>query len=402
MAKRQNGKGTLRKRKDGRWEGRFNAGVDENGKKKVKYVLAKKRSECAVRLKNAIEEYEKEQEIIDRCDFLDDPNPTLREWSKVWLESYCKGVIRDATYENYRFFFETYINPQMGDIPIRNISTVNCQQFLMTMYTSGRRITRKNGKAGTGLSLKTVKNFKIALHACLQKAVNEGLIEKNPVSGVILPKEPKKEMQTLKADELGAFLEETKKEGLYEFYFLKLTTGLRLGEILALEWSDLDENQKVIRVNKSARRVKGGMEVNPPKTQASIRTITISDECLRLLIGLRNRQPVGTKLMFPSPVTGSYYDPKAVTKKLHKLQERAGIPQIRFHDLRHSFATLSIEQGMDIKTISHMLGHTDAGFTMNTYMHATDAMQQNVADTMGRLLTEKKDDKRKKVVDFPA
>ena len=217
MAKRQNGKGTLRKRKDGRWEGRFNAGVDENGKKKVKYVFAKTRSECAVRLKNAIEEYEKEQEIIDRCDFLENPNPTLREWSKVWLESYCKGIVRDATYENYRFFFETYINPQMGDIPIRNISTVNCQQFLMMMYTTGRIISTKRGKAGSGLSLKTVKNFKIALHAYLQKAVNEGLIEKNPVSGVILPKELTKEMQTLKADELGAFLEETKKEGLYEF-----------------------------------------------------------------------------------------------------------------------------------------------------------------------------------------
>ena len=254
----------------------------------------------------------------------------------------------------------------------------------------------------TPVSMKTVKNFKVALHACLQKAVNEGLIEKNPVSGVILPKEPKKEMQTLKADELGAFLEETKKEGLYEFYFLELTTGLRLGEILALEWSDLDETQKVIRVNKSARRVKGGMEVNPPKTQASIRTITISDECLRLLIGLRNRQPVGTKLMFPSPVTGSYYDPKAVTKKLHKLQERAGIPQIRFHDLRHSFATLSIEQGMDIKTISHMLGHTDAGFTMNTYMHVTDTMQQKVADTMGDLLKEKEKNPKKKVIKIGA
>ena len=402
MAKRQNGKGTLRKRKDGRWEGRFNAGVDENGKKKVKYVLAKTRSECAVRLKNAIEEYEKEQEIIDRCDFLDDPNPTLKQWSQVWLISYCKGIIRDATYENYRFFFDKYINPNMGDIHLKSISTVNCQQFLMKMYTTGRIISTKRGKAGTGLSLKTVKNFKIALHACLQKAVNEGLIEKNPVSGVILPKEPKKEMQTLKADELGAFLEETKKEGLYEFYFLELTTGLRLGEILALEWSDLDENQKVIRVNKSARRVKGGMEVNPPKTQASIRTITISDECLRLLIGLRNRQPVGTKLMFPSPVTGFYYDPKAVAKKLHKLQERAGIPQIRFHDLRHSFATLSIEQGMDIKTISHMLGHTDAGFTMNTYMHVTDTMQQKVADTMGDLLKEKEKNPKKKVVKIGA
>ena len=144
------------------------------------------------------------------------------------------------------------------------------------------------------------------------------------------------------------------------------------------------------------------MEVSTPKTQASIRTISISTECLTLLKGLKAKQPVGTKLMFPSPVTGSYYDPKSVTYRLHRIQRRAGVPQIRFHDLRHSFATLTIEQGMDIKTISYMLGHTDAGFTMNTYMHVTDSMQQNVADTMGELLTSKKDENEEKIIKFPA
>ena len=97
-----------------------------------------------------------------------------------------------------------------------------------------------------------------------------------------------------------------------------------------------------------------------------------------------------------------YYDPKSVTYRLHRIQRRAGVPQIRFHDPRHSFATLSIEQGMDIKTISHMLGHTDAGFTMNTYMHVTDAMQQNVADTMGELLKSKRDENEEKIIKFPA
>ena len=122
-------------------------------------------------------------------------------------------------------------------------------------------------------------------------------------------------------------------------------------------------------MNKQVRRSKNGLEVSTPKTQSSIRTISISDECLRLLKGLKSRIPVGTKLMFPSPVSGTYYDPKTITHRLHRIQKRAGVPQIRIHDLRHSFATLSIEQGMDIKTISHMLGHTDAGFTMNTYTH---------------------------------
>lgn len=93
-------------------------------------------------------------------------------------------------------------------------------------------------------------------------------------------------------------------------------------------------------------------------------------------------------------------DTSAVTRKLHRMQDRASLPRIRFHDLRHSFATLSLEQGVDIKTVSHMLGHTDAGFTMNTYMHVTDSMQENVANTMGSLLDEST--KNSKVVKFPA
>lgn len=108
------------------------------------------------------------------------------------------------------------------------------------------------------------------------------------------------------------------------------------------------------------------------------------------------------KLIFPSPITGGLRDPSSVTRKLHRMQKRAGVPQIRFHDLRHSFATLSLEQGMDIKTISHMLGHTDAGFTMNTYMHVTNNMQQTVADAMGNLITESENERKNKFIHFSA
>ena len=106
------------------------------------------------------------------------------------------------------------------------------------------------------------------------------------------------------------------------------------------------------------------------------------------------------KYMFPSPLTGDMKDTAAVTRKLHRIQDRAGLPRIRFHDLRHSFATLSLEQSVDIKTDYHMLGHTDAGFTMNTYMHVTDNMQQTVADTMGTLLDSSVKDS--KIVKFSA
>ena len=195
MSKRSNGEGTLRKRKDGRWEGRFNAGVDENGKKIVKYILAKSQAECKEKLRAAIAEYNEQQATLARCDFLNNPNPTLKEWSEIWLENFCKAAVRQGTYENYKFFFRTYINPSLGSIELKSLSTVNCQQFLMKMFTEGRIKENKS----KGLSARTVRDIKIALHSCLQKAVDEELISKNPCSKVKLPEDKPKEMKTLAA-----------------------------------------------------------------------------------------------------------------------------------------------------------------------------------------------------------
>ena len=236
----------------------------------------------------------------------------------------------------------------------------------------------------------------------MQKAVDEVLIKYNPCKKVQLPKDESKEMKTLKSNELAAFLDEAKDSGCYEFYLLEITTGLRLGEILALTWDDLDTKNKMITVNKQVQRIGKEVRITTPKTKASIRKISICDECLNQLLILRSRQRLDTKLIFPSPITGGLRDPSSVTRKLHRMQKRAEIPQIRFHDLRHSFATLSLEQGMDIKTVSHMLGHTDAGFTMNTYMHVTDTMQQTVATAMGNLVTEKENEKRNKIIQYTA
>lgn len=400
MAKRNNGMGTLRKRKDGRWEGRFNTGVDENGKKQVKYILAKTKTECNEKLEKAIKEYEEAQLILNRCAFLNNANPTLEEWYEIWMESFCKASVKEYTANGYKQYFNAKIIPKIGNINIKNLTTVVCQQFLMDLYQNGR--IRNTKSKGNGLSVKTVKDIKIALQTCLQKAVDEELIPTNPCKKVQLPKDEPKEMQTLKANELAAFLQETKDSGCYEFYLLEITTGLRLGEILALTWDDLDMKNKTISINKQVQRIKSELKATTPKTTASIRKISICDECLNQLIILRSRQRLNTKLIFPSPITNGYRDPSSITRKLHRMQKRAGVPQIRFHDLRHSFATLSLEQGMDIKTISHMLGHTDAGFTMNTYMHVTESMQQTVANAMGNLVAEKENEKRIKIIQYTA
>ena len=397
MARRAKGEGTLRKRTDGRWEGWFNIGKDENGKIKRKSVTAKTKTECQEKLKQAQAKYEEEQKILSSHNYLTDSDPTLEKWYEIWINTFCKGVIKEYTVYGYEQRFELYILPEFGKMRLSEISTVACQQFLVNLLNNGRIRSRKT--KGPSLSYYTVKGVQRTLNGCLEKAVDEGILDKNPCSKVKLPPAEKPEMKTLKKEELGAFLEETKNCGCYEFYYLELTTGMRLGEICALEWSDLDVENKTISVNKSVRKIKGELIITTPKTKSSIRTIRINDDLVDLLLEMKERQ-INSKYIFPSPETGEIRDTSAVTRKLHRIQERAGLPKIRFHDLRHTFATLTLEAGVDVKTVSHMLGHTDAGFTMNTYMHVTDDMQKNAADKMKNLIENS--GKNTKKIRFPA
>jgi integrase len=390
MARRAKGEGTLRKRNDGRWEGWFTLGKDVDGKTIRKSVTAKNKSECIAKLEQAKKEYASQQNIFLTHTYLKSSDPTLKEWYDIWMEVFCKAVVKDYTANGYRQRFELYILPMLGECRLREISTVTCQQMLMKLYTDGR--DRQRTKKGNGLSISSVNGIRRALNICLQKAVDEGLIVSNPCSKVKLPQGDKHEMKTLKKEEITTFLREAKNSGWYEFYYLELTTGLRLGEICALTWKDFDEKNKTISVNKTVTRIHGENIVSPPKTKSSIRTISLCDECVKLLMELKLKQKPKSKYIFPSPITGDMREPASVTRRLHKIQDRAGLPRIRFHDLRHSFATLSLEQGVDIKTVSHMLGHTDAGFTMNTYMHVTNDMQQQAADTIGGLLEDKTKD----------
>ena len=391
MARRAKGEGMLRKRKDGRWEGWFNIGKDENGKIKRKSVTAKTKTECQEKLTLAQAKYEEEQKILSTHNYLTESDPTLEKWYDIWINTFCKGVVKEYTAYGYEQRFRLYILPVFGNMKLSKISSVACQQFLVELLNNGR--IRDRETRGPSLSPFTVKGVQRSLSVCLEKAVDEGLIDKNPCSKVNMP------MKTLKKEEIGRFLEETKNCGCYEFYYLELTTGMRLGEICALEWSDLDVENKTISVNKSARKIKGQMILTTPKTKSSTRTIRINDDLVDLLLAMKEKQ-IESKYIFPSPETGEIRDTSAVTRKLHRIQERAGLPKIRFHDLRHSFATLTLEAGVDVKTVSHMLGHTDAGFTMNTYMHVTDDMQKNAADKMKEVIENSSKDTKK--IKFPA
>ena len=184
-------------------------------------------------------------------------------------------------------------------------------------------------------------------------------------------------------EEIQRLLIQAREDGCYELLLLELATGLRRGEILALQWDDLNLRTGALRVERQVHRVKGELVVSPPKTKAGNRTVLLPAPVLKVLKAYQ--KTVHSRWMFPSPVKeDSPLDPAAVRKRLQTVLERAECKRLRFHDLRHTFATASLEHGMDIKTLSTIIGHVSSTTTLNTYTHVTDAMRQNAADKIDR------------------
>ncbi len=167
-------------------------------------------------------------------------------------------------------------------------------------------------------------------------------------------------------------------------YYIELATGLRRGELLGLKWEDIDMKQGIIRVRRQVSRIDGKIVEAPLKTKNSYRAVTISPQAVEVLKA--QKEKANDKYVFPSP-NGGPISPDSVNNMLHRVLDRAGIPRVRFHDIRHTFATLALQNGVDIKTVSGMLGHFSAGFTLDTYAHVTTAAQKEAAQTMGNVLS---------------
>ena len=168
-------------------------------------------------------------------------------------------------------------------------------------------------------------------------------------------------------------------------YYIDLTTGLRRGELLGLKWSDIDLEKGDLRVQRQIGRIDGKIIEMPLKTKNAYRTLPLSVDAIDVLMQQR-RKTGNSEWVFPSP-TGGPMSPDSVLHMLHRVLKRAGLPKVRFHDLRHTFATLALQNGVDIKTVSGMLGHFSAGFTLDTYAHVTTSAKREAAKTMGIILS---------------
>ena len=368
--KRKNGEGTVRLRKDGRWEGRVVIGYDDKGNPKTKSVLAHTKGECVEKLEKLKEECGRTAEKLK-------PDMPFGEWIDFWYQYFSSPKLRPTTQATYENRIYGHIIPSVGKIPLSKLTQNDLQQFYAKLKRTGRKVNVE--LKGTGVSDRMVRSCHALCRSSLEKAVEEGLITRNPSIGCKLPPKKNGETKVLTQTEIVRLLNQAYDEGYYEMFLLELTTGMRRGEILGLKWRDL--NLETGELNIKRQLTTKGISV--PKTKSSIRTILLPPDMLDLLREMKKTAKYDW--IFPSPVKeGEPRNPTAITKRFRIMLERAHCKHVRFHDLRHTFATMALENGMDVKTLSAMIGHVSSETTLNIYSHVTDTMRAQAAVKIDR------------------
>ena len=380
MAKRRaSGDGMVRKR-NGRWEGRMVIGHKENGDPIFRYVYADTQKELTAKLRQNISAYQ-------GVHLTEKSNMTLSQWLDKWLDEYISANIRPNTLDGYRRDLNNHVKPYLGDKPLLKLTGKDLNTLYQKLLEHGRM--DKRGNQGPGLSPTTVRGIHNTLHHALKTAVDEGLLPANPAHKVTPPKVVHRTKGILNHHQLDAFKAVIQKDWVWrDFFFTELTTGLRRGELCGLQWSDFDEASGHLKVRRTIHpRKGGGVEVGDTKTYAGTRTILLPSSTAQML---RDRKKSAlSQWIFPDPLRPEQpVSPSKAYRRLKELLQEAGLPDIRFHDLRHTFATHALSSGVDAKTLSGILGNTKASFTLDTYTHVTGDMQRNAADIVGGFLTE--------------
>ena len=369
--RRPSGDGMVRKRDDGRWEGRIVVGHKANGDPIFRHVYAKTQKALTEKLHQSIECY---QDV----ELTEDSRMTLGEWLDRWLAEYKDGTIRSGTLEGYRNYIENYIKPQLGGKQVSLITTQDVQRMYRRLKSGGR--VREDVDGSKRLSDSTVRHIHTMLHGAMKAAVQAHIIPKNPTENATVPKSNYKPMQVLNEQELDTFLQAVQKDDTWrDFFYTELMTGLRRGEICALMWRDFDAKAGTLGISRTLHsKGQGIYALGDTKTSQGNRTI-ILPESVAALLRARKKNSI-SQWIFPQPTSPELpMNPGTAYRRLKTLLEEAELPSIRFHDLRHTFATLALQNGMDVKTLSAMLGHVSTATTLDIYTHATSDMQHAAA-----------------------
>lgn len=316
-----------------------------------------------------------------------------------WLHNYAEISVRPSTYISYEGYVYNHINPVLGSIPIQQITPAIIQNFYNDKFEFGR--ADGNG----GLSAKTIRNMHNMLHQSLDQAKVNGLIMNNPTDSAVIPKQEKKEMRVLSIQEQMSLMSVLHMHRLGFAIMLDLATGLRIGELCALKWSDVNFNKKTIKVSRTLQRIKMSMaqQINSDsstaivegnvKTNSGFREIPLPDKIFERLLAHQQTQISEMNYygqlyqncgyIFAMPL-GTCVEPHTMRDAFEYLLKVAEIDHANFHSLRHTFATRAIENGVNIKTLSDILGHSQVQITMDLYCHSSlDLMRDSMNKVMG-------------------
>ena len=377
--KRADGEGTIRKRVDGRWEATIVVGHKDDGKPITRSVYAKTQKDLVPKLRRLVERYE-------GVELKEESSMTVREWLEIWLEEYAAPKIRTSTLTGYRTYAQK-ISAHIGDKQIRAVTTADCQRMYNKLKKYGRKVY--SAEHGTELSDATIRGVHMMLHEAMETARIRNLIPSNPTVGTTIPKCNYREMSVLNEEQLDRYMEGIRADPVWhDFFYLELTTGLRLGELCGLRWEDYDQQKGVLRIQRSlGRTVKGNHQAGAPKTEKGKRFIHLPGSTHQMLLN-RKKQMYG-EWIFPSlrdPCCPTA--PSAAYHRHKQILSTLGLPSIRFHDLRHTFATHALKSGVDAKTLSGILGHTNASFTLDTYTHVTSEMQFRASEIVSGFMED--------------
>ena len=294
-------------------------------------------------------------------------------------------TVRESTLDSYRCLTNNQVKRFIGDKQLSSLTTAQLQKFYIKIKNEGRVKPTREGSYELADSM--VRKIHMMLHEALDTAVSERLIAKNPTIGTTIPKNNYPEKQVLGDEQLENFLEAIKHEEYWsDFFYVEVMTGLRRGEICGLKWSDIDFEDKKLRIERSVSVKKGGgVSIGETKTQTGTRNIFMPPSVAQVL--QKRKQTAITEWVFPAFLNPEQpIHPAAAYRKLKVILKHAELPMLRFHDLRHTFATHAMKGGVDAKTLSGILGHTNASFTLDTYTHVTSDMQKSASAVVGSMM----------------
>jgi integrase len=376
-AKRGNGEGSVYQRSDGKWCGALVVA----GRRRV--IYGSTRQEAAQKLARAMDAASK--------GLLREPSRlTVGGFLDHWLEDTVKPRVRPLTYSGYAVNVRRHLIPALGEIKLDRLSPEQVQNFL-------------NRKLSDGLSSKTVTYIRQVLRTSLDQAMRWNLVSRNVATLVPAPRKERKSIHPLEPHEIGKFLNAVEGRRLEALYLVTLALGLREGEVLGLKWEDVDLRAGTLRVQRQLQRFGGRLQLVEPKTDRARRVLDLPRSVARALTEHQRRQVVerltaGVQweengLIFPTAV-GTPLEARSLLRDFRQATRKGGLPPIRFHDLRHSCATMLLVQGVPARVVMEILGHSEIGLTMNTYSHVIPGLRKEAAARMEDLLTGARPAKR--------